>query len=178
MWFIEKFKLIYKTMLLYCLNGRKNSESKNLQITKTNKGRAMLLSKCSVYNGKKSKFIKEQEAEELLSKIGKTWQVTWPVTPSGGKREQRKKRKSFKGETIKRLSSSKCFRFSHSRVSRIPKVSLWADNNYQYSMAPLLCQPWVINTVINKNCFNVNVSFQICTIIIDSHKKTKKESFK
>ena len=124
MWFIEKFKLIYKTMLLYCLNGRKNSESKNLQITKTNKGRAMLLSKCSVYNGKKSKFIKQQEAEELLSKIGKTWQVTWPVTPSGGKREQRKKRKSFKGETIKRLSSSKCFRFSHSRVSRIPKVSL------------------------------------------------------
>ena len=99
----------------------------------------MLLSKCSVYNGKKPKFMKEQEAEGFLSKTGKTWQVTGPVTPSGGKREQRKKRKSFKGETIKKLSSSKCFHFSHSRVSRIPKVSLSADNNYQYSTAPLLC---------------------------------------
>ena len=30
----------------------------------------MLLSKCSVYNRKKSKFVKEQEAKGLLTSIG------------------------------------------------------------------------------------------------------------
>ena len=30
----------------------------------------MLLSECAVYNGKKSKFIKEQEATWLLSQLG------------------------------------------------------------------------------------------------------------
>lgn len=121
-------------MLLYCLNGRKNSESKNLQITKINKGRAMLLSKCSVYNGKKPKFMKEQEAEGFLSKTGKTWQVTGPVTPSGGKREQRKKRKSFKGETIKKLPPlSKCYCFTQFRASRIQKNFLSANHGgWQY----------------------------------------------
>ena len=30
----------------------------------------MLLSKCAVYESKKSRFIKEQEASELLSNLG------------------------------------------------------------------------------------------------------------
>ena len=30
----------------------------------------MLLSKCSVYNSKKSKFLKELEAREILSSLG------------------------------------------------------------------------------------------------------------
>ena len=30
----------------------------------------MILSKCAICNGKKSKFIKKQEAKELLSKLG------------------------------------------------------------------------------------------------------------
>ena len=30
----------------------------------------MVLSKCSVYNSKKSKFVKEQEAKGLLTSIG------------------------------------------------------------------------------------------------------------
>ena len=53
----------------------------------------------------------------------------------GGKR---KKRKSFKAKTIKRLSPrSKCYYFSHSRVSRIQKFWL-ADIPSQCSMAPPL----------------------------------------
>ena len=37
---------------------------------KTKNGCIMLLSKCAVYNSKKSKFIKEQEASRLLSSLG------------------------------------------------------------------------------------------------------------
>ena len=45
------------------------------------------------------------------------------------KGKQRKKRKNLKVETIKSLSpKSKCFFFSHSRVSRIQKLSL-LDNH-------------------------------------------------
>ena len=34
------------------------------------KERAMLLSKCAVFNSKKSKLIKQQEVSELLSSLG------------------------------------------------------------------------------------------------------------
>ena len=45
------------------------------------------------------------------------------------KGKQRKKRKSFKAETIKRLSPrSKCYCFSHSRASRIQKFFLPANH--------------------------------------------------
>ena len=53
-------------MFLKC---RKNKESKNPKVVKTKNGRMMLLSKCAAYNCKKLKFIKEQEAKELLSKL-------------------------------------------------------------------------------------------------------------
>ena len=36
----------------------------------TKNGRLMLLSKCAVCGGKKSRFIKEQEAKGLLSSLG------------------------------------------------------------------------------------------------------------
>ena len=39
---------IYKTMLLYCLKCRKNTESKNLKVARTKNERIMLLSKCAV----------------------------------------------------------------------------------------------------------------------------------
>ena len=42
-------------------------ESKNPKVVRTKSGRIMLLSKCAVYDSKKSKFIKEEEASELLS---------------------------------------------------------------------------------------------------------------
>ena len=57
-------------MLSHCLKCRKNTESKNPKVAKTNNGRIMLLSKCAVCDRKKSKFIKEQEASRLLNSLG------------------------------------------------------------------------------------------------------------
>ena len=57
-------------MLLYCLNCRKNTESKNPKVVGTKNRRIMLLSKCAVCNSKKPKFIKEQEASVLLCSLG------------------------------------------------------------------------------------------------------------
>ena len=59
-------------MLSYCLKCRKNTESKNPEVVRTKNGRLMLLSKCVVCNGKKSKFPKEQEVKGLLDKILET----------------------------------------------------------------------------------------------------------
>ena len=56
-------------MSSYFLKCRKSTESKNLKIVKTTYGRKMLLSKCTVCNSKKSKFIKEQEARLSLSNL-------------------------------------------------------------------------------------------------------------
>ena len=49
-------------MLSYCLKCRKNTESKNPKVVGTKNGRIMLLSKSSVCNSKKLKFLKKQEA--------------------------------------------------------------------------------------------------------------------
>ena len=57
-------------MLYYCLKCRKNTESKNPKVAKTKNRRIMLLSKCTVCDSKKSKFIKEQEDSGLLSSLG------------------------------------------------------------------------------------------------------------
>ena len=59
-------------MLLYCLQCRKNTETKNPKDARTKNGRIMLLSKCTVYDSKKSKFIKQKEVSELLSSSGST----------------------------------------------------------------------------------------------------------
>ena len=50
-------------MLSYCLKCRKNTASKNPEVAKTKNGRIILLSKCAVCDSKKSKFMKEQEAD-------------------------------------------------------------------------------------------------------------------
>ena len=50
-------------MLSYCLKCRKNTASKNSEVAKTKNGRIILLSKCAVCDSKKSKFMKEQEAD-------------------------------------------------------------------------------------------------------------------
>ena len=63
-------------MLLYCLKCRKNTESKNPKVAKTKNERIMLLSKCVMYGGKKSKFIKQQEVRELLS----GWGIKTPLS--------------------------------------------------------------------------------------------------
>ena len=57
-------------MLLYCLKCGKNTESKNPKVARTKNEWIMLLSKCVMCGGKKSKFIKQQEVRELLSGWG------------------------------------------------------------------------------------------------------------
>ena len=49
---------------------RKKAESKNTKFARTTNRRIMLLSKCVVCISKKSKFIKQEEASELLSGFG------------------------------------------------------------------------------------------------------------
>ena len=54
----------------YCWKCRTNTESKNATVVRTKNGRTMLLSKCVVWDSKKLKFIKKQEASRLLSSLG------------------------------------------------------------------------------------------------------------
>ena len=54
----------------YCLKCRKYTENIDPQVSSTINGRTMILSKCAICNSKKSKFIKNQEAKGLLSKLG------------------------------------------------------------------------------------------------------------
>ena len=49
-------------MLSYCLQCRKNTESKNRKAARTKNRRIMSLSKCAVCDSTESKFLKEQEA--------------------------------------------------------------------------------------------------------------------
>ena len=48
---------------------RRNIESKHPKVVKTKNGRIMLLSNCTMCNYKKLRFIKEKEANELLSSL-------------------------------------------------------------------------------------------------------------
>ena len=54
----------------YCLGYRTNTESKNPKVSRKITGRIMLLPECGVCDSKKLKFIKEQEANGLLSRRG------------------------------------------------------------------------------------------------------------
>ena len=57
-------------MLSYCLKCKKNTESINPKLSKTTNSKSMILSTRAICGGKKSKFIKEQEAKGLLSNLG------------------------------------------------------------------------------------------------------------
>ena len=57
-------------MKSYCLKCRKNTENINPRVSKTSTGRTKVLSKCAICDSKKSRFIKNQEAKELLSNLG------------------------------------------------------------------------------------------------------------
>ena len=46
-------------MLSYCMKYRKNLESKNPRVPKTNKEKPILLLKFAVCDGKKTRFIKD-----------------------------------------------------------------------------------------------------------------------
>ena len=53
----------------YFLKCKTNTENIDPEISSTNNGRAMILSKCAICGIKKSRFIKNQEAKGLLSKL-------------------------------------------------------------------------------------------------------------
>ena len=56
-------------MSIYYLMCRKNTESINSRVSKTNNGKTMILSKCAICVSKKSRFIKKQEASGILSNL-------------------------------------------------------------------------------------------------------------
>ena len=65
-------------MLWCCLKCKKNTQSINSKVSKTNNGKAMILSACAICGSKKSKFIrskelgsavKEQQVKGLLSNL-------------------------------------------------------------------------------------------------------------
>ena len=57
-------------MKTYCLKCKKDSENLDSKIFRTKNNRIIMRSKCSDCGNKKSRFIKEQEAEGLLSNLG------------------------------------------------------------------------------------------------------------
>ena len=54
----------------YCLKCKKNTKNIDPKISSSSNGRSMILSKCAICSCKKSRFIKNQEAKGLLSKLG------------------------------------------------------------------------------------------------------------
>ena len=59
---------MYK-MESYCLKCKKNTENIDPKISSTSNGKAMILSNCAISGSKKSRFIKNQEAKGLVSKL-------------------------------------------------------------------------------------------------------------
>ena len=57
-------------METYCVRCKKKTENLNSKIFKTKNGRLIMQSKCYECAITKSKFVKEQEAKELLSNLG------------------------------------------------------------------------------------------------------------
>ena len=54
----------------YCLKCKKYTENIDLKVSGTSNGKIMILLKCTICSSKKSRFIKNQEAKALLSKLG------------------------------------------------------------------------------------------------------------
>ena len=52
-----------------CVKCRRKTENLDLKIFKTKNGRLIMQLKCTEYEFKKSRFIKEQEAKGLLSNL-------------------------------------------------------------------------------------------------------------
>ena len=57
-------------MKSYCLKCRKDTENINPRVLNTINGRKTILSNCAICGSKKSRFIKNQEAQGLLSNLG------------------------------------------------------------------------------------------------------------
>ena len=54
----------------YFLKCKKHTKNINPQVSSTSNGKMMILSKCAICGSRKSKFIKKQDAKELLNKLG------------------------------------------------------------------------------------------------------------
>ena len=54
----------------YCLKCKEYTKNISPQVSSTSNGKLMILSKCAICRSKKSKFIKKQDANGLLSKLG------------------------------------------------------------------------------------------------------------
>ena len=57
-------------MLSYCLKCKKGRKSVESKILKTKNGRTIISLKCVAGDNKKSRFVKEQDAKDLLSSLG------------------------------------------------------------------------------------------------------------
>ena len=57
-------------MKTYCLKCKKDTENIDPKLIRTKNNRLVMQSKCSVYEIKKSRLVKEQEAKGLLSNLG------------------------------------------------------------------------------------------------------------
>ena len=57
-------------METYCLKCRKYTKNIKSQVSNTNNGKTMMVSKCAVCHSRKCKLIKKQEAKDLLSQLG------------------------------------------------------------------------------------------------------------
>ena len=57
-------------MKSYCLKCKKDTENINPRVSNTSNGKTILLSKCAICGSKKSRSIKNQEAEGPLTNLG------------------------------------------------------------------------------------------------------------
>ena len=57
-------------MKFYCLKCRKNTENINPKVSNTSNAKIMILSKFPICGSKKLRFIKNQEAKEILNNFG------------------------------------------------------------------------------------------------------------
>ena len=57
-------------MNTYCLRCKKDTANIGSKMVKTKNNRLLMQSKCSVCGTKKSRFVKEQDAKDLLNQLG------------------------------------------------------------------------------------------------------------
>ena len=63
-------------MKIYSVKCRKDTENIDPKMVRTKNNRLVMQSKCPVCRIKKSRFVKEQEAKDLLSNLG----ITTPLS--------------------------------------------------------------------------------------------------
>ena len=57
-------------MKTYCVKCKKDTENIDPEMFRTKNNRLIMQSKCSVCGIKKSRFVKEQEAKDVLTNLG------------------------------------------------------------------------------------------------------------